>query len=236
MSGSMCNVLIVCDVRLYREGLERILHVHDRIRVIGTAASRQEVLAFLGDYTPAVILVDMATDESPLTVRQILEVAPKVKVVALAMANTETALLTCAEAGIAGYVRREGTLDELVESIEAAERGEFRCTPNHAGLLLRQVHTLATEHSRFQDILCLTARETRVLELVEAGLSNKEIACALFIEVATVKNHVHNILEKLQVKRRGEAAALLRRRRPMRDVKMPPLQQAKLQTQIPDRM
>jgi DNA-binding NarL/FixJ family response regulator len=109
-------------------------------------------------------------------------------------------------------VLRDGTVDDLVATIESASRGELRCSAKIAAALLRRVADLATERDISKTNARLTRREQENACLVEEGLSNKEIAARLFIEVATVKNHVHNILEKLQVRTRGEAAAAVRRR------------------------
>ena len=207
----MTTVLIVCDIRLYREGLEQILCDHHQIRVVGTASSREEAIDFVRLYDPKIVLLDMAIGDSHSAVWQIVEAAPGTKVIALAIPEIESEVVPCAEAGIAGYVKREGSLDDLLRCIEAVAKGEFPCSPRIAGSLVRQVKALADARPPAGDFSRLTRREIRVLELVEQGLSNKDIARKLIIEVATVKNHVHNIFKKLQVHSRGEAAALLRR-------------------------
>src|SRR5439155_827652 len=105
---------------------------------------------------------------------------------------------------------REASIDDLVTVIESVARGEAICSPRVAAGLLRRVAALAAGHGGDLPRAQLTNREREIVRLIDNGLSNKEIARALGIEVATVKNHVHNILEKLQVHRRGEAAARVR--------------------------
>jgi DNA-binding NarL/FixJ family response regulator len=108
-----------------------------------------------------------------------------------------------------GFVEREAELDELVASVECAARGEASFPPRIATTLLRRISSLAMRRAS-PEPNSLTARERQIVQLIAEGLSNKEIGTRLFIEVATVKNHVHNILEKLQVKRRDDAVARLR--------------------------
>ena len=109
-----------------------------------------------------------------------------------------------------GFVERDAGLDELVTSIVCAARGEASFPPPIATTLLRRVASLSGAPGVSADVAGLTARERQIVEVIAEGLSNKEIAARLSIEVATVKNHVHNILEKLQVSRRSEVVTQLR--------------------------
>jgi DNA-binding CsgD family transcriptional regulator len=119
--------------------------------------------------------------------------------------------VACAEAGVVGYVGAEGSLDDVTAAIEGAARGEPRCTPQVVAALLRRVAALAGEVRPTRvGLPALTGREHQVVALIEAGLSNKEIARRLHVEVATVKNHVHNILKKLQARSRVEIVARVR--------------------------
>jgi DNA-binding NarL/FixJ family response regulator len=185
------RIVIVADTRLYREGLAQVLGRGAHITVVATAARQDEALARLADLKPDVVLVD----------------AP---VVALGVADDDDDVLGCAEAGVAGYVPREASVDHLVAVIESAARGEAICSPRIAASLLRRVARLAAGQGAAVPQGRLTSREREIIGLIDRGLSNKEISKHLGIEVATVKNHVHNILEKLKVHRRGEAAARMR--------------------------
>ena len=126
------------------------------------------------------------------------------------MAETDDEICECAEAGIAGYVARNGSKEDLIAALENAVRGEFLCSPRTAASLFRRLaaHFQTTKQRPPQ--AALSSREQDIIALIDRGLSNKEIARQLKISLPTVKNHVHNILEKLQVRRRGAAAALLR--------------------------
>lgn len=203
-------VLIVADIRLYRDGLAHVLRRERGMRVTAVAGTRKEALGALAGERPSVALVDMGMSDALATVRALAHAAPEVKVVGLAVPESDGEVIACAEAGISGLVSREGSLDDLVAAIESAARGEMACSARVAASLLRRVRTLAAERAGVPKGLRLTNREIQIVRLIDEGLSNKEIANRLSIEVATVKHHVHNVLEKLGVRRRGEAAARLR--------------------------
>jgi len=208
----MVLVAIVADIRLYREGLEQALERVGRIRVVASAASVADAERCLPDAGADVILLDLATPHALESVRDLASAAGG-KVVALGVSDVEEGVLACAEAGVSGYVVRDASLDQLIECLEAVGRGELSCSPLVAGALLRRVGTLAAGRAPVPPEVPLTSRECQVVALIDQGLSNKQIASQLTIEVATVKNHIHNALEKLGAKRRSEAAAMLRRSR-----------------------
>jgi DNA-binding NarL/FixJ family response regulator len=131
-------------------------------------------------------------------------------VVVLGVPELDADVLACAEAGAAGYLLRGDSLPSLLELIRAVARGETICSPHAAALLLRRVATFAAERRSRNGLGLLTAREAEILELLEEGLANSEIAQCLSIQVRTVKNHVHAILGKLEVSRRGQAVARAR--------------------------
>ena len=207
------TVLVVGDVRLYRDGIAGVLAARDRVRVVGVAGGVAEALTLACAERPRVVLFDAATPGMLDAAREIGR-ASGAALVAFAVRDTERAVTACAEAGLAGYVTCAGTFDELVAALGVVARGEVACAPHMAAALFRRVGALAGERHASADAADaggLTGREREIAALLERGLSNKEIARALGIEVATVKNHVHHILDKLRVARRGEAAASLRR-------------------------
>lgn len=210
----MTGVGIVGEVRLYRDGLADVLDRTEGIRVVGTASSLEEALQLVDERAPDVMLVDLAITDGIGAVRAL---TPCTRVVVLAVPELDSEILACAEAGIAGLVTRDASIAELVGSIVSAAHGELACTPRVAGVLLRRVAAVGRPPDE-PPHRPLTPRERQVVALIEEGLSNKEIAHRLYIEVATVKNHVHNILEKLQVSRRHAAAELLRRPGPRSSV------------------
>jgi DNA-binding NarL/FixJ family response regulator len=206
----MIRVLIVSDIRLYLEGLAVILGREDQIEVVETCDGLDTALAAAGRVSPHVVLLDMAMPDSLIVIREMKEFDLSIQVVALGVPEIEREVIACAEAGASGYVPRQASLSELILAVRCAVRGELRCSPKIAAGLLRRVRTLAAEPSPEGDASRLTAREMEIACLIDRGLTNKEIANRLCIEVSTVKNHVHNLLEKLNARRRGEAVARLR--------------------------
>jgi DNA-binding NarL/FixJ family response regulator len=204
------RVLIVTGIRLYREGLADVLRRRERIEVVGTASDPVEGLARGRNLHPDVVLLDTSMPDSVAAIRTIAGAVPSAKVVALAVSDDEQDLLAFAEAGVAGYVTHDTALDSLAAIIESADRGEVPCSPRLAGILLRHIGVLAAERRPASRCPRLTQRELQIVELIDRGLSNKEIARRLCIEVPTVKNHVHHVLKKLQLDRRSDAAAWAR--------------------------
>jgi two-component system, NarL family, nitrate/nitrite response regulator NarL len=205
------RVLIIAEPLLYREGLRFLLRAERHLEVVGATADGSAAVAQAVAVEADVVLVDMQMDGAHAIVRSIAEAAPTCSVVALGKSEGDGAVMVCLEAGAAGYLPPNGSLSDLRECINAASRGEMSCSPRIAAQLARRVACLAAELRAEQPAPPLTVREAEILELIDQGLSNKEIAQRLCIQVPTVKHHVHNILEKLKVTRRGEAAARARR-------------------------
>ena len=200
------SVVIVVDVCLYREGLARTLSQSAGISVVGMAAEVEAAGELIERAQPAVVLLDPATDPDGTLVRRIVARAPGTRIVALGIREVEQDVLHCARAGMTGYVPRDGSIAELVSAVESAARGELRCSPRIAASLFHRVARLSEEQERAA-VAPLTPREQEILALIDQGMSNKQISRRLRIEVPTVKNHVHNLLRKLQTSRRALAAA-----------------------------
>jgi two-component system nitrate/nitrite response regulator NarL len=208
------SLLIVADVRLYREGLGTSLGRREHLTVLGVAGSREAALALVASGPPDVVVLDMATRDSLAIARAISSAAPSVKIIAFAVEELDREILACGEAGVAGWVTREGSMDDLVAMIESVAREELLCSARMAATLFRRLASLTRTPQAAADLL--TAREREIAALIDRGFSNKVIAQRLNIEVATVKNHVHSILAKLHVSTRGEAAASRRDQGPSR--------------------
>lgn len=205
------RLLILGDKGICREALAASLGRDRRFDVVAVAAGVEETLAVLELVETDVVLVDTRMPEGVESVRILATAAPQVRVVALGVPEVEHEVIGLAEAGASAYVTRDGSIEDLACVVESVERGEVLCSPGMAAGLFRRVATLARDRGLDPIEERLTARELDVLRLIEEGLSNKEIAAALSIELPTVKNHVHRILEKLKVHRRSEAAARARR-------------------------
>jgi two-component system, NarL family, nitrate/nitrite response regulator NarL len=206
----MTRVFILTRTRLLHQGLALALGGDPDCEVAGVACDPGEALQKLRTQRPDIALVDVAGPTDIDTVRLIHTELPDIHVVALAVPEVEDLIIGCAEAGIAGYVTRDASLVDLRAALDSVSRGETLCSPRIAASLLRRLSDLAAQREPLGRAPHLTARELQIVELIDEGLSNKEIASRLCIGLATVKNHVHNILDKLQVRRRGEAAARVR--------------------------
>ena len=154
--------------------------------------------------------------ESVDFVRTLQLTAPEVKTVVFGVEGDEAEIVAFAQAGVAGYVPSDASMDVLTSAIAGVKGGDLVCPPLVAATILRHVGATAGGVRSTRPADNLTSRELEVLALIDAGLSNKEIAVRLRIEVATVKNHVHHLLEKLHVSSRAEAAAQLGPRRTAR--------------------
>lgn len=206
MSGSPISLVVVTDVRLYREGLSGVLGRREDLVIVGEASNLDAAVPLVESTRPDVVVLDIASRESLATARAISRAAPGVRIVAFAVEEGDGNIFACAEAGIAAWVTCEASVDDLVATIEGVQRGELVCSARSAASMFRRLASM-TAASRPIGDSPLTGREQEIVELLERGLSNKQIARHLTIEVATVKNHVHNILGKLNVARRAEVAA-----------------------------
>jgi len=201
----MISVVIVGSIRLYREGLVLLLSRRPELQILGAASGRDETQQHLIS-RPDIVLLDLATSDSEAIIADVKRLSPASAIVVLGMMESERDTIACIEAGVAGFVSREASLEELAGVVETAARGELQCTPQLAGTLVRRLAALASVRAVPASHDRLTSRERQIVCLIEQNLTNKEIATQLGIEVATVKNHVHNLLEKLQVHRRSDVA------------------------------
>jgi two-component system, NarL family, nitrate/nitrite response regulator NarL len=205
----MTRVLIIVGIRLYREGLVQLLSARDELTVVGAESHGRHALTGLDELAPDVVLVELGIPDLDAIRQTLASRSPQIPLVAIGIADSDTDVIACAERGFAGYVTRDASVDELAATVCHAARGEFSCSPRMAATLMRRLGALAAELRPASSMARLTRREREVAALMGADLSNKEIAIRLRIEVATVKNHVHNVLDKLQVHRRTDAARLL---------------------------
>jgi two-component system nitrate/nitrite response regulator NarL len=200
------RVLLIGGTRVCRQGLASLLARDGRLQVT-EHVPRVDCTA--GPRAPVdVIVVETGAHETADALPYAIGDADA-PVVVLGAPEDEGQVIALAELGVLGFVEREASLDELVASVVGAARGEASFPARIATTLLRRVSSGGTR-PRSPDVSSLTVRERQVVQLIAEGLSNKEIAARLVIEVATVKNHVHNILEKLEVNRRSDAVARLR--------------------------
>jgi DNA-binding NarL/FixJ family response regulator len=206
VGGLTVRVFVVAEIPLFRDLLSETLARRADLDVVGAAAGEGSAER-LGVNDPDVLLFDVRTPDALDAIRELLAARADLKVVALAVPELEPELMQWVEAGIAGYVTEDAELDDLVHAIRCAARGEAVCSPKMTAALIRRIAVLSSQRKDTKPADALTPREREVMSLLEQGLSNKEIARRLSIQLSTAKHHVHNILEKLGATRRAEAIA-----------------------------
>jgi two-component system nitrate/nitrite response regulator NarL len=203
------SIVIVSDVRFVRDALVSIFEPHARFNVLGACAEFGAVFEL--SIAPDVVVIDTAIRDGFAMVRRIRQFAPEVRIVALALAEREDEVLAWVESGVSGYIPRSAALNDVVAILEATIRGEQMCSPQMASCLVRRLATDGTRQ-RPPEPAALTRRELEIIQLINEGLTNKEIARRLTIGLATTKSHVHNLLAKLGLERRSQAAKWIRER------------------------
>jgi len=205
------RTMIVDDHALFRRGLEMVLDEEEGIEVVGQASDGSEAVEKAGESLPDVVLMDIRMPRSSgiEACRAMKEVIPSAKIVMLTISDEEEDLFEAIRAGASGYLLKDLPLDEVADTVRAVHGGRSLINPSMAGKLLTEFATLAKRDAeeRAQQVPAprLTEREMQVLKLVARGMNNRDIAKELFISENTVKNHVRNILEKLQIHSRMEA-------------------------------
>lgn len=203
------RVLVADDHVLFRRGLEMVLAAEDDIDIVGEAGDGAEAYARAVDLLPDVVLMDvrMPRRSGIEACSDIKSAVPSARIVMLTISDEETDLFEAVRAGANGYLLKDVPGEEIAEGIRAVMGGQSLISPSMAGALLAEFAELSrrsTETVRVP-VPRLTERELEVLRLVARGMANKDIATQLFISENTVKNHVRNILEKLQLHSRMEA-------------------------------
>jgi two-component system NarL family response regulator len=205
------RALIVDDHALFRRGLEMVLAAEPDIELVGQASDGDEAVQAAGESLPDVILMDIRMPRSSgiEACRALKEVTPSAKIVMLTISDEEDDLFDAIRAGASGYLLKDIPLDEVASAVRAVHGGQSLINPSMAAKLLTEFAALAKrdEDEPPQQVPAprLTEREIEVLRLVARGMNNRDIAKELFISENTVKNHVRNILEKLQIHSRMEA-------------------------------
>jgi DNA-binding NarL/FixJ family response regulator len=209
------KLLLVNETRLIGNVIVVALEDEPDITVVASVTSMDEALQVLQEKEVDIALVSTRLpDQGALKLtRAIVELAPSTKVLALGLTEEKERVLRYVEAGATGYILKDDSLEDLIETVRDAREGKVFLSPQIAAAMMERLSTLAHMFSDMEnnvtDRTSLTARELEVLELIGKGFTNQQIAENLVIEIGTVKNHVHSILEKLNVRTRDEAAAYL---------------------------
>jgi DNA-binding NarL/FixJ family response regulator len=208
------RTMIVDDHALFRRGLEMVLEEEQDIELVGQASDGAEAVEKAAESLPDVVLMDIRMPRSSgiEACRAMKEAAPSAKIVILTISDEEEDLFEAIRAGASGYLLKDIPLDEVADAVRAVHGGQSLINPSMAGKLLTEFATLAKrdDEERAQEVPAprLTEREMQVLKLMARGMNNRDIAKELFISENTVKNHVRNILEKLQIHSRMEAVMI----------------------------
>jgi DNA-binding NarL/FixJ family response regulator len=205
------RTLIVDDHALFRRGLEMVLESEAGIELVGEAGDGDEAVSVAGESLPDVVLMDIRMPRSSgiEACRALKDVAPSAKIIMLTISDEEEDLFEAIRAGASGYLLKDIPLDEVAGAVRSVHGGQSLINPSMAAKLLTEFAALARrdeeDSPRQVPAPRLTEREIEVLRLVARGMNNRDIAKELFISENTVKNHVRNILEKLQIHSRMEA-------------------------------
>lgn len=215
-SERQLSVLIASEVRLLGEGLAEAFSRDGGLLVSGNCSDFEETFAKALELRPDIVLLDAAFRDGFGLVGRLSDAVPEIRVVVLALAETAEGVIAWAEAGAAGYIPRTAGLAEVVPTLVGIMRGEQTCSRSVVGGLLRRLRnlpSLGNKSSEAPPAPTLTVRELQIINLISAGLSNKDIARRLNIGVATTKSHVHNLFGKLNLQRRSQAALWMREQR-----------------------
>jgi DNA-binding NarL/FixJ family response regulator len=205
--GEPVRVVVVDDEELFRRGLVMLLNLEDDIEVVGRASDGSTAVDLVASLVPDVVLMDVRMPkrsgiEACVSIR---DVAPNVRIIMLTASDEEADLYDAVKNGASGYLLKESSIDEVAQAVRLVADGQSLISPSMAIKLLDEFKQLS--HGDRQPVPGprLTDRELEVLRLVGQGLSNREVGKVLFISENTVKNHVRNMLEKLQLHSRIEA-------------------------------
>ena len=202
------RVLIVDDHDLFRTGLRNLLE-EQGVQIIGEAATGAEAVRFVRETAPDVVVMDlnMPGMGGVEATRHIASIAPLTRVVMLTISDQDSDVMDAILAGACGYLLKDSSIQELISGISSAARGESLISPNIAAKVLQRVRA-TSERPEIADTIRaeLSDREIEVLKLIANGKDNAVIAGELHISPKTVKNHISNILMKLQIDNRIQAA------------------------------
>ena len=200
-------MLVVDDQELFRRGLTMLLAVEPGLEVVGEAGDGAEGVTLAESAAPDVILLDVRMPkksgiEACLAIK---ESVPSAKIIMLTVSDEEADLYEAVKSGASGYLLKDSSIEEVAQAIRVVADGQSLISPSMAIKLIDEFKQMSRPERETGPALRLTERELDVLRLVAQGHSNKEIAARLFISENTVKNHVRNMLEKLQLHSRMEA-------------------------------
>jgi DNA-binding NarL/FixJ family response regulator len=208
VSEASVRVLLVDDHDLFRTGLRTLLE-EQGVEVVGEAANGDQAVALVEEHAPDVVLMDlnMPGKSGIDATREIVSIAPLTRIVVLTISDEDAVVMDAVVAGACGYLLKDASIQDLLRGITAASRGESLISPAIAAKVLQRVRASSPDMEAAETLLTqLSERELQVLKLIANGKDNAQIASELFISAKTVKNHISNILLKLSIENRIQAA------------------------------
>lgn len=208
------QIVVIDDHPLFREGVVNKLKAERDFEIVGEGETAAEAIRLVAELVPDLLLLDISIPGGGLNAAQTIAAqSPVTKVVMLTASEEEEDLFTALKTGAKAYVLKGVTPRELIRILRAVHDGEAYVTPTLAASLISEMVGMPTGSRRSSNPLdVLTEREREILNLLASGQSNKEIGQKLFLSEKTIKHHMTNILQKLQVRNRVEAALLAQKR------------------------
>jgi two-component system nitrate/nitrite response regulator NarL len=215
---SKIRVVIVDDHPMFREGVARTLNSDSNIKVVAEGVNSDDAIRLAQKHTPDIILLDISMPGGGIEAANVIATTcPQVKIAMLTVSEREDDVMKSLHAGAHGYILKGVGGQELIEIVSSVHSGDSYVSPRLAARMLSDLKKKPPEEAGSKDLFAeLTGREEQILESVSRGLSNKEIGVELNITEKTVKHYMTNVLQKLRVRNRVEAALMLQRKSLMR--------------------
>ena len=204
------KLIVVTPIRLFGEGLASCFLCHREITLVATVSDLSHLRQALETMETDIVLIDVTQGIDLDEVRAVAMERADIALVALGLQEQRQDVIRCGRAGFSGYVARSASVEELCQALSDVSSGRLACSAEISGGLLRALFRMDRQVNANDLEDALTRREGEVLQLIGQGLSNKEIARDLRLSLATVKHHVHHVLQKLKLPRRAQAMRRVR--------------------------
>jgi DNA-binding NarL/FixJ family response regulator len=204
------SVFVICRVRLYLDALVKLLNRQAGMTAVGSTDLNDSVISFLEAAAPDTVLLDLVSREALAFAARLVRARPGTRILGFGVDDVPVQVIACAQAGLSGYVPSSASVSDLARAARRVALGDTVCSAEMAGKLYLHLRSVALRDTVASRAPTLTGRQEQILGLIGEGLSNKQIAQRLSLGPSTVKNHVHGLLNRLQVGRRSEAAAYIR--------------------------
>ena len=204
------KIFLIEDNRVLRDGIKAIINKQADLKVVAATAGNHGTLLKARTLKPQVILMDLGlrSENGLRVVATLTEELPQTKVIGMGLVPSQQDIVELVQAGASGFILKDATVDDVLDTIRAVARGTKILPPLLTGSLFTHVvdHALRTGKGKLPDAVRMTKREREIIVLIAEGMSNKEIAQRLNLSTYTVKSHIHNILEKMALHSRLQIA------------------------------